>query len=218
VARWFFLQGVLQRPVTTNELRVLIQGVETDPTAMAGGWARACASCAGLTAEQRREATRAIVARFAKEAAAPSDPKKQGAPYGTYVTQEAFELNQYTLALRNLKDPSAVEFLQEHLKNAGDNARLRKRLVIALGISGYAPLGPELKAILENDPDVSTRAHALRAYAAAVGPAAIPVLEAYTNDTTTLFPGGGGGNPMRTKYPLQIVARDELSRLRTARQ
>jgi HEAT repeat protein len=166
-----------------------------------------------MTPEQRREVTRAIVGRLAKEAAAPSDPKKQGAPGGSYVTQEVFELNQYTLALRNLKDPSAVEFLQEHLKNAGENARLRKWLVIALGFSGYTPVGSELKAILENDPDVSTRAIALRAYAAAVGPAAIPVLEAYTNDTTTLFPGGGG-NPMRTKYPLRGVARDELVDLR----
>jgi hypothetical protein len=212
-AKSLLLDSTLRRPVLPEEFQALIREVETEPTFSAGGYARVSAGCVGMTPEQKREVTRAIVARLAKEAAAPSDAKKQGAPGGSYVTQEVVELNQYTLALRRMRDPSAVEFLQERLKNAGENARLRKWLVIALGFSGYAPVGPELKAILEDDSDLSTRVEAMSAYAAAIGPAAIPMLEAYTNDTTTLFPGGGG-NPMRTKYPLRGVARDELVDLR----
>jgi HEAT repeat protein len=96
---------------------------------------------------------------------------------------------------------------------------MRKWLVVARGMAGDAQVAAELEKIVREDPDMSTRVEATRAYARAAKETAIPLLVELLGDPTAIrdrviIAGKGEGIGMLDGFrPVAGVAADELSRL-----
>jgi hypothetical protein len=130
--------------------------------------------------------------------------------HGTYLSSEALWLNALVAPMRFSAAGALRDRLRSELEARTDEEQ-RKWLLIALGSAGDPGVATELLRIVEDKNDKpSRRALALRAYAILTGEKSIGVLETYIDDETfepSVAP---------RQFPLRIVARGELYRVRNA--
>lgn len=193
----------IARPLLTDEWKTLVDAINEANGLRAGTAARVLAKCLGHPAEDR---AKAILPRFVREINAPSESAAQSLGY---LSPRVMRLNQFLLAFSDLRSAGVVSLLKEEAGKA--SAETRSWLIMARGMAGDNSVAAELREYVEDEHDLSNKAVALRAYSRCLGQQALPALEKYEKDATALASRDHHGtNPM----PLQIVARDELARLR----
>lgn len=193
----------VQRFLTRQEVRVLTSWIEEGNVIQAGMAARLLARSTRNDAVERMKP---IISRFTSEVESPSAVRDIN---DSYLSGEVYALNQFLIAFSTVDAPVVISLLRSELQGAGGE-RLRNWLTIAMGMAGDEAVSEELRQIINTEKDVSVRAVALRAYAHAAKEKAIPVLAAFVEDRTSI----GKSTFYGELFPLQIVARDELARLK----
>lgn len=190
--------------LTQGQLGFLLNNVREGNIISSGGAARVLSRCEH---NDKAGMIQPILQRFMDELASPSELSPI---HGSYVSPHVYVLNQFLLAFLNLR-ADAVPLVKSAWETA-QAPEMRKWLTLALGMAGEPSVVPEIRGLIEHDPDVSFRCVAVRAYARSAGEKSIPFLE------TLLFDNAQSEYdrlPDETPvYPVRIVARDELVELR----
>jgi hypothetical protein len=193
-------------PLAEDAVRELQSVVRNGPVGNAGTAAWVLAKCERVPLEAR---STPAMDRLEREAAQPM--KETGYLHGSYVSKRVFYLNKFLLAFDSMKDASVTNALHERLAKCEEGSESRKWLLMALGMTGDPSVADALRALVLEEKDLSTKAEALRAYARSAKEDAVSLLLTFEKDNTP-----GGRDSFGPLYPLQIVAGDELARLRRA--
>lgn len=199
----------INRALYVEELAALKSVVADAEVLLAGVAAQVLARCTQVPLADR---VTPVVARFQAElaspAAVPEDPQ-------SYLSGRARLLNPFLRALEIVGTP-AISALAGKREQVAEDPDAGEWWVIALGRVGDASVAEELERILAEETDPYVRRAAVYAYANAVGPAAIPVLEGLLDDPTRVE--YSGLPPYPDGFPIiQVAARDALWRLRNER-
>jgi hypothetical protein len=193
----------VRRPLSPEESAALVAQVESGHVLSAGTASRVLAKCIRVPASMR---VSAILPRFLQEVVSPTPV---GSVRYSYVSPRVLSLNGFLLAFSYIGEP-AVSALSQQRQQATD-PELRKWVALALGMAGDASVSGELEQVVRGDPDRYVRCVAVRAYARAAGPDAIPLLRSLLADETeSEYYRTPFGDPYRL---IAGVARGELSRL-----
>ncbi len=200
----------VSRPVSEGEKNMLVELVSQAPAVGAGTASQVLARCKFIPAEQR---AKIIATRLLREASVP--PKSSEVRYmGTSFSREVYDLVRFVLALAAIEDTNAVlGVVKDESLNYGKNERAMIWALIAQGYMGSSDVASALKELVENEPDLSLKAIALRAYARSAGSDAIPLLERYLKESAS----SKSGAPImihRSGDALENAAHDELFLLR----
>jgi hypothetical protein len=191
---------IIDFPLTETQIRSLTERIDHPSGLIAADWGYVLARARHVDSER---IITPVVERFKRAIREGKGPL----PYyrGSYLDDDAYFLNGFTRVFPFLRQDIATPVLKREIGEAQD-ARARLWLMIAAGMNGDEGVGEELLRVVDaENENSSVRALALRAYARAVREKAIPLLQRYQGDKTP------GPNPRRP--PLDLVARDELSRL-----
>lgn len=184
--------------LTDDQVECLLVQVREGGVLNAGAAARLLSRC---QKNDKGQITEVILGRFCQELANPTEL----APIGeAYVSPRVYVLNQFLLAFAHLGNEGI-----EDTKTAAEDTR--KWLALARGMCGDPSVAEEIEILIKNDPDVSFRTVAVRAYARSAGEKAVPLLQSLLTDKTESeydrLPDGTPG------YPIRFTARGELVRL-----
>ena len=193
----------IPRRLSPDELESWIKQLQNGNADHAGMVARLLSLCSFNDVQKRADS---IVARFIKEILVQKSASKAEIT-NSYLSPQALRLTQFLVAFLQFHDMSVVRSLQRSAKLQTDPAVL-KWLKIGIGFAGDASVAPELRLMVDQEKDASTKAIALRAYSRAANGEALPLLKRYLNDPTVTNQGMHG-----PQYGLQMVARGEIARL-----
>ena len=191
-------------PLTEAEVRGLQELVTDGPVAHAGPAAGVLARCELVPLESR---SKPVIDRLESEAA--QNTKQTGRYHGSSVSKRVFDLNQFLIAFDSMRDASVTKALHERPNRHQEGSPSRKWLLMALGMAGDPSVADPLRSLVLAEKDLSTKAVALRAFARSAREDAVSLLLTFENDDTP-----GGRDSFGPLYPLQMVARGELARLR----
>lgn len=196
--------------LTANQSERLLAEVRKGPAFTAAAAAQI------LTRSPRNEKidiVRPILERFMAEIGQPTTSEKF---HGSYLSPQAYRLNLFLRTFADMRD-QAIPEIKDALKRATAH-ETKKWLALALGMCGDKSVAQDIRFLIENDPDTSFRAVAVRAYARSDGENAVPLLQALlTDNSQSEYDRMLDGSPV---YPIRIAARSELARLnrKTPRQ
>ena len=116
-------------------------------------------------------------------------------------------------AVRNVGEVG-IPHIRKRYQEAGSE-QIKKWFLLGLGMASEHEVGPQIRDIVEHDPDVYTRGIAVHAYASSVGEKAISLIETMVNDSTVARYMPNHGRPGN---PVADAARNELARLRAQKK
>jgi hypothetical protein len=204
---------VIQCPIEADEKAAILRFLQECDGCNAGTAAMVLANCVAVPAAER---VPPILERFLLEVQAQPEPGERARD--SYVSPRVLRLNPFLRAFRDAGE-AAVPYLRSESGACANDPEMRKWLVVARGMAGDAQVAAELEKIVREDPDMSTRVEATRAYARAAKETAIPLLVELLDDPTAIrdrviIAGKGEGIGMLDGFrPVAGVAADELSRL-----
>jgi HEAT repeat protein len=197
------------RTLSKEEINIILSRIENDNVINAGVYARLLSKCISISTFDRAIP---IIMRFKSEI---TTPTQVNYIYGTYVSGRAYALNQFIIAISNLGE-SVIPILHLLKKESQETKQesLKKWITIAMGTAGDETVSEDLRQLVEKEKDISLRALALRAYARSAKESAIPLLNSFIEDETSV----GYADSHGKIFPLQIIARDEIKRLESKKK